>query len=91
MTTTDDDDLTVLQTTGHEARQGPGAWNSAMPTESSRDFRATVRRLATVVGDEIPILAVVGVADGLQRRTHRARPLVARHRHRHHRHRRDDR
>ena len=61
MTTTDDDDLTVLQTTGREARQGPGAWNSAMPTESSRDFRATVRRLATVVGDEIPILAVVGV------------------------------
>ena len=54
MTTTDDDDLTVLQTTGREARQGPGAWNSAMPTESSRDFRATVRRLATVVGDEIP-------------------------------------
>ena len=44
----EDDDVTVLQTTGREARQGVGAWNSAMPTESSRDFRATVRRLATV-------------------------------------------
>lgn len=55
----DEDDL--LQTTGREARRGPQAWNPAMPVERSRDLRGSLRRLAEVIGGELPVLAVTVV------------------------------
>ncbi len=57
----EEDDRTLLQTAGREARQGAGAWNAAMPKESSRDARSTMRRLPSVIGEELPILVVVGL------------------------------
>ncbi len=54
-----EDDGDLLRTTGREARRGPGGWNAAMPTERSRDTRATLRRLSEVIGEERRILVVV--------------------------------
>ena len=55
----DDDEL--FKTTGREARRGPNAYNAAIPAEKTQDFRGTVRRLGTIIGEELPILIVVGV------------------------------
>ena len=56
------DDDEVLATTGRAARRGsfgPGG-GAGIPTERSKDFGVTVRRLGTILGTETPRL--VGVA-----------------------------
>ncbi len=56
-----DDDHDVLTTTGRAARRstfGPHG-GAGMPTEKSKDFGASVRRLGTILGSETPRL--VGV------------------------------
>ena len=48
-----------------ETRVGPGSgrWNvAAMPVEKSTQFRASIRRLASLLRPERPMLIVVGVA-----------------------------
>jgi ATP-binding cassette subfamily B protein len=55
------DDTELFKTTGREARRGPGAYNPAIPAEKSQDFRGTVRRLGAIIGEEVPILIVVGL------------------------------
>ncbi|MEO6571223.1 MAG: ABC transporter ATP-binding protein, partial [Ilumatobacteraceae bacterium] len=55
------DDRAVLATTGREARRGsfgPGG-GAGMPAERSRDFGASVRRLGTIIGSEVPLLFLV--------------------------------
>ena len=47
-----------------ETRVGPGSgrWNvAAMPVEKSTQFRASIRRLASLLRPERPMLIVVGV------------------------------
>ncbi len=62
MSTHDDrtDDRDVINTTGRAARRGtfgPGG-GVGMPTEKSKDFGASVRRLGTILGRETPLLIV---------------------------------
>ncbi len=86
-----DDDKEVLTTTGREARRGsfgPGG-GVGMPTERSKDFKTSLRRLGTILGGE-------NQAPGHRRRTHdrqrradRGRPAPARPGDRHHRQRGD--
>ncbi|MEJ7801085.1 MAG: hypothetical protein WKF60_11215, partial [Ilumatobacter sp.] len=55
------DDRDVLSTTGREARRGsfgPGG-GAGMPTERSKDFGTSVRRLGEILGSERPLLFVV--------------------------------
>ncbi len=55
----DDDTDDIVRTTGRAARQGGfGPGSAAMPTERSRDFRTSVRRLGTIIGDEKGLLGV---------------------------------
>jgi ATP-binding cassette, subfamily B, multidrug efflux pump len=56
-----DDDQQVLTTTGRAARRGsfgPGG-GAGMPTERSKNFGASVRRLGTILGTESPRLVLV--------------------------------
>ena len=56
-----DDDQQVLATTGRAARRGsfgPGG-GAGMPTERSKNFGASVRRLGTILGTESPRLVLV--------------------------------
>lgn len=58
-----DDDQEVLTTTGRDARRGsfgPGG-GAGMPTERSKDFKASLRRLGTILGSETHLLMVVAV------------------------------
>ena len=57
------DDHEVLTTTGRAARRGafgPGG-AAGIPTERSKDFGVSVRRLGTILGTETPRLVGVGV------------------------------
>lgn len=56
-----DDERDVITTTGRAARRGsfgPGG-GAGMPTEKSKDFGKSVRRLGTILGKETPLLIVV--------------------------------
>ena len=51
---TEDVDLAAPET------RAAGRWNSAgVPTERSRDFGAAMRRLARLLGADVPVLVVV--------------------------------
>lgn len=56
-----DDDQAVLTTTGREARRGSfgPSGGAGMPTERSKDFKASLRRLGTILGGETHLLVIV--------------------------------
>src|SRR5438876_3836677 len=65
-----------------ETRVGPGSgrWNvAAMPVEKSTQFRASIRRLASLLKPERPMLIVVAAAAVASAALHVAGPRVLGH------------
>ncbi|HSH10291.1 MAG TPA: hypothetical protein VLA10_00780, partial [Ilumatobacter sp.] len=56
-----DDDQAVLTTTGREARRGSfgPSGGAGMPTERSKDFKASLRRLGKILSGETHLLVIV--------------------------------
>lgn len=64
LTTEDDED--VLKSAGRDGRRGgPAAWNAAIPTEKSSNFRETARRFAALLGEDLPMLVLATVLAAL--------------------------
>jgi len=63
----EDDEEHLLKTAAQQARRGPAGWNATLPGERSQDWRASMRRLAQILGGEVRIvtacfvLAVISV------------------------------